>query len=94
MFRGEEFGFPYEVVTLLVQFAPVRALHLIKHMRQPRIRRWSDEWDGNRLMLAADANARLRRKNKARELYSLAIKTHLHKDQEAACRRALAALNG
>ena len=83
---------PYHVMTFLAQFAPVRALQLIRHARHPDIRRWSDEWDGSRLMLAAHANARLWRMNKARELYALALKTHLHKDREAACRRALLAL--
>ena len=45
-------------------------------------------------MLAADVNARLRRKNKARELYALALKAHLDKKSEMACRRALAAIDG
>ena len=85
---------PYDIVTFLVQFAPVRALQLIKHTRQQGVRRWSDEWNGLRLTLAADANVRLRRKNKARELYTLAIETDLDKKGIAACRRALDALGG
>ena len=80
-------------MIFLVQFAPARALQLIKHARHPNIRRWRDEWDGIRLMLAADANARLR-KNKARALSALALKAHLDKNSETACRRALAALDG
>ncbi|MEO1483697.1 MAG: hypothetical protein AAFU77_16430 [Myxococcota bacterium] len=81
----------YAAETLL-DIAPARALALLKQSWPRHIRKWSDDGDGWRLMVAGAANRRLGRKNRAYALYRLALEVHYNKGMKAMCREALDAL--
>ncbi|MEJ2229396.1 MAG: hypothetical protein P8Y67_14515 [Alphaproteobacteria bacterium] len=78
-------GWEVSVAEQLIKLGyPNRALRLIRRTRQPRVKDWSDEWQG-RVLVAADALAALRRPKQALELYRIAAKAG---DPDAAARVA------
>jgi hypothetical protein len=86
--------FPYDAAILLAEHAPLRALQLVRETRHRDVRGWEDEWDGSRLMVAALASEKLRRRNKAIALYELAAKANLDKGSKKYCRDAIKRLRG
>ncbi len=84
--------FPYDAGVLLACLAPQKALRLLRETREKEVRRWSDEWDGGRLFIAAEAHRLLGRRNKAVALYERALASDRGPIYEKQCRDALEAL--
>ncbi len=81
-----------EIVELLVELDPSRALRALRQTRSPRVRRWEQEEEIHRLFLGARASRQLGRRKQARKLLEIARRVAPNKEIRAECDRLLAAL--
>jgi hypothetical protein len=89
---SSDHGLPDRVLRKLAELFPSGTLALLRETRPRGVRSLADEYQGSRLVAAAEAMRALARERKAVDLYARAVRAGLSKEDRTLCRARMAKL--